>query len=256
MLHIRLGKHILLVHIICRNEFPSRVRLLGYSGLTLLLSVPSFVLSLMTAMRLFFRSQHPARKSRPPSQTVFAHDAFTPLPSRRQHTRDSKINSQHDSLQFTSQDTIPQYITPSPLLLPKTLQPESPNRVPTIAKHSKYHLPFDTAQSPSVPSSRKPSTESRAPTLMRESPVLEPTCRPGLSKKSPSPIIFATPSRNGSQNNTVVVNISPSPVVDAGTDDEKESNSVIQVQPGELEIGEDAVSGSLHWARDSDRGVN
>ncbi|PSR71445.1 hypothetical protein PHLCEN_2v12712 [Hermanssonia centrifuga] len=205
-------------------------------------------------MRLFRpQARQELHQSRPPSHAVFQQDSLTALPPRRMRTRESKLSTRFESSQLTVQDgSAPAYITSSPKELQKTLVPDSPGRSPSMAKHSRYHLPFHTTPPPSAPHSRKPSIHSQNTDTARDSPLLDAIR--GSHPHPPSPIIFASPSRAESQNHTVVVTISPSPLPDNGFDDVKDDES-IQVRPIELDMNaDDGVSGSLRWARDSDRG--
>lgn len=216
------------------------MRALGYAGLTLLLSVPSFVLSVLTSLRLFFPSQPcfaRIAKSNPRgiSRAVYNNyhvnaDGLTALPMRRE--RSSRFDS------FLMPEASSTYITPSPVIMPKALMPDSPGRAPTLAKHSRYHLPFDvpiplTTHTQSAPHSHSGSGESVSVSIHSLAPShqRQPRESPGfdsirsLSRQleqaespqhSPSPIIFASPTRSraesqsGNDNNTsvVVVNVS------------------------------------------------
>ena len=70
--------------------------------------------------------------------------------------------------------------------------------------------------------------------------------RPGSKQDSPSPIIFSSPASAGPHNSVIVVNVT--------SDDEKEEDAAHAQHP-DLNIDpDDAASGSLHWAHDSDRG--
>lgn len=212
-----------------------RVRLFGYAGLTLLLSVPSFVLSLMTAMRLFFKPPHPPlQKSRPVSRVLHSQASLTTMPPRRARIRENKPQSSIFESQLVTDGHTSPYLKPSPLIPHKDL-PDSPGRAPVLAKHSKFHLPFDVPPSPTLPHSRCSSTLSHVPSQLRDSPVSilvqaqaqvgaetedaplphprthhRPHSQSLSQSHSPSPIIFASPSRDGSQTNTVVIHVAPS----------------------------------------------
>ncbi|KAJ3558886.1 hypothetical protein NM688_g661 [Phlebia brevispora] len=242
----------------CDASHPTWVRVLGYAGLTLGLSVPSFVLSLMAAMRLIFKSQqYPLHKSRPSSRVINTQDALTAIPDRRQRQRDSKANS-NLNVPFTALNNSSQDISPSPLLLPKAYLPDADalGRAPTVAKHSKYHLPFDVPPAPSAPHSRRSSALSHPPSQARSSPVMNGSLRSQRSNQnSPSPIMFASPSKNGSQNNTVVISVSRASDRRASAEEDKESGPIVQVQADEADDHSDeATTEVMHSMGMPDRG--
>ncbi|KAF7797039.1 hypothetical protein EIP86_008231 [Pleurotus ostreatoroseus] len=237
----------------CDATHPTWVRSLGYAGLTLALSVPSFVLSLLTAMRLLFKSpspphsslqshSQPLSKSRPVSHALSSQAPLTPLPQRRSRIREAKPRSSLFDSQLitaTPEGRGSPYLSPSPLLFPKSGMPDSPGRSPSLAKHSRFHLPFDVPPPPSptrsVARSRRESALSFVPSQARDSPISVSLSLSGQGQgrdsplpsprapahqrldsnqsqsHSPSPIIFANRSRTGSQTTTVVVRVGPSP---------------------------------------------
>lgn len=105
----------------------------------------------------------------------------------------------------------------------------------------------------SGPSSRRESVQSRAPSRPTDTPAhTQERSRRTSYQDPPSPIVFNSPSRTDSH--AIVVNVSAS---SQGSDigNEKDEPS-LHVRPYEIELAseDDAVSGSLRWAKDSDHG--
>ncbi|GJE86656.1 hypothetical protein PsYK624_027370 [Phanerochaete sordida] len=240
----------------CDASSPSWVRLVGYSGTSLLLAVPSVILSLMTVIHILC-PRHVQSMTTAMARTAYSHDALTSLPTRRTRHREPKYEPrQTDSFDYAL--TEPPIATHSALHLPKTLFPSdyfegpypplSPGRVPSQAKHSKFHLPFTN---PSIsPSGRASTPSSPQPSLrsLRDSPVREvDRSRHSSYRSAPSPIIFApAPRTANAPREPTVVNISPSPA--PAFDDEKDDGSI-------TEVHHDADGdnlGALRWPHDTE----
>lgn len=239
----------------CDASSPTWVRLVGYSGTSLLLAAPSIILSLMTIFHILCPPQAQST-THATARTVYSHDALTSLPTRRSRRRESRYLGQRlDSLNYAMME--PPIATHSALDLPKTLisqdcsegpyPPISPGRAPSQAKHSKFHLPFSnpailSTEVASVPSSPQPSLRSS-----RESPVHEvERSRRSSYRSAPSPIIFSPPPRTDNRVlEPTVVNISPSPVPPPFEVDEKDDGSITEVHHDA--DGDNAAAGTLRW---------
>lgn len=221
---------------------------MGYAGTSLLLAVPSFLLSCATAYRLTKLENHPDPLP-PPTLAIYTHAALTSLPPRRrEHTSDSKECAGLDASPLPTGSTHPLSISPSSIQISKTAVPDKPGHTHTISRH----LMYDTSvRQPSVPSSRRQSVQSHATLKTTDSPVqMQDRSRHASYQEPPSPIVFNSPSRTDSH--AIIVNVSAS---GQGSDTENEKDdSPLHVRPYEIELAseDDRVSGSLHWAKDSD----
>ncbi|EKM56933.1 uncharacterized protein PHACADRAFT_254332 [Phanerochaete carnosa HHB-10118-sp] len=241
----------------CDASSPPWVRLVGYSGTSLLFAVPSVILSLVIVIHTLY-PRHAQPMTISTARTVYSHDSLTSLPTRRLRHREPKYRPRvTDTFDYALSES--PIDTHSALNLPKTLFPSndsenpypplSPGRTLSQAKHSKYHLPFASppvtpAQELSHPSSPQPSLQSARGSLFRE----VNRSRNSSYRSAPSPIIFSSPSRTENRpREPTVVNISPSP--DPPTlEDEKDDGSITEVQH-DVE-GDNIATGSLRWAYD------
>ncbi|KAI0088839.1 hypothetical protein BDY19DRAFT_150870 [Irpex rosettiformis] len=248
----------------CDATRPFWIRLLGYAGTSLLLSIPSFVLSCLAATRLMKpQTSYPETRTPPPLHTVYDHSTFTSLPPRRrQRTSVAEYSDHLPIAQFYTEYKYSPYFPPSSLQLPKTLLPERP--IPTYSgpRHSRNNLSSDhrTPSQLSTPQSRSHSAlsqitarpRSRASTIQ-----IQDRSRHGSYQGPPSPIIFNSPSRATESNHrTVLINVSSSPQdVDADEVETEKDDSSMQIRPYEIDLDDisDTVSGPLRWAKDSDR---
>lgn len=239
-----------------------RVRLLGYSGTSLLLAIPALFVSVASGLRLHSPQAHQtATSTTTTAHAVYSHDALTSLPTRRTRTRESKYSPRlNDSFQYSLDDApLPAH---SALRLPKTLFPQgpyspplSPGRTPSLAKHSRYHLPFNPPTFSAQNRSPTPSSRQHSVQDSRDSPILEvDRSRHSSYRGPPSPIIFSSPSRAENRpREPTVIEISPSIYP---PDYEKDDGSITEVHhnPYGVEVPvEDEVTGSYRWVKGSDR---
>ncbi|KAI0694210.1 hypothetical protein BC835DRAFT_1350515 [Cytidiella melzeri] len=245
----------------CDATQPFWIRLLGYAGTSLSLSVPSFILSCITALRLMKRATLQPQVSTPPQlQAVYNHNTLTSLPARRRQ-RTSEYGSSPPTIPLPSGGQPSPILPPLSLRIPKALLPEKPAPTLSALKHGRHNVSSDNIPSRlSRPSSRSQSVLSQftARSRSRGSTIqFQDRSRRGSYQGPPSPILFNSPSRAESHYHPVLFNVSSSPQ-DADTDDidkEKEDAS-LQISPYGValnDLDDDAVSGPLRWAKDSDR---
>ncbi|OSX63469.1 hypothetical protein POSPLADRAFT_1065711 [Postia placenta MAD-698-R-SB12] len=258
------------VDMTCDASDPLWVRLLSFAGLPLLLAIPSFVLSCTCVICLLSTRQRFHAHSQLPRGEVF--DMLTSLPRRRtsrdkRHTLYSpsglgdaafelkalpSLESQPlpDASRRTPAATSPMS-SPSMTLHALPTPPHSissgtalalPGRAPTqptVAHAQRFHLPF---------SWRPPSS--------RASPENEPSHGDRTSffsqshhSQSPSPMLFAPPSNPPSSRTTPVgLPVFPSLSAYSGTS----NDGPRPVITGYEDLDNDAMSGSLRWAHNSD----
>ncbi|TCD68748.1 hypothetical protein EIP91_009894 [Steccherinum ochraceum] len=243
--------------IACDASFPSWVRVLGYAGATLILAIPSFILSLITAAQvtrsrstLKFQYQETHHQF-PPSD-----DGLTHLPTRR-----SKRRSYRDSgspLRTPEPPPLPPPSTDEPLdsstrtvyAIPNGPDSSStvvdpPRRARVVAGRTRYHLPYDWIETRYSPDDLQDAYENKD---LRHSPTTERS-----QTTEPSTIQFASPSEFGDARGSMSRVTTPAL---SAVDIEKDSIR-LHVYTGFSSDGQlfldqdDAISGSLRWTRRS-----
>ncbi|KAI0826469.1 hypothetical protein BC629DRAFT_1456534 [Irpex lacteus] len=189
----------------CDVTHPLWIRLLGYAGTSLLLSIPSFFLSCLAATRLV--TPHigsPNAPTPPPLDASYNDSTLTSLPPRRRQRTPASSHSEYPEVTpFYTEYKYSPNPPPSSLRILKTLLPEIPTRTRSGSKHSRHNLSSDhnTPSQLSAPPSRSHSalsnltarSRSRASTIQ-----IQDRSRHGSYQGPPSPIIFNSPSRTGS----------------------------------------------------------
>ncbi|EPQ53666.1 hypothetical protein GLOTRDRAFT_139824 [Gloeophyllum trabeum ATCC 11539] len=196
--------------LLCEATHPIWVRLFGYAGVPLLLSIPSLLLSSISAICLLKKQAHlpNGRKRGCVYQRQDTLDPLTPLPARRQ-SRQSKSLEFRTSADIRNANTptpVPSTLAvPTPVAVPSPTSSavlsnphllQSPGRVPTspeVASFArKYHLPFNRqpAKSPS-PIPRPPSHQSSTyfpsdTSISSVFPTFAPPSRPGSVRSLPA----------------------------------------------------------------------
>ncbi|KAI0659243.1 hypothetical protein C8Q70DRAFT_1045131 [Cubamyces menziesii] len=262
----------------CDATMPVWVRLLSYSGVPLLLSLPSFLLTCAAICRFY---THSPRGSRSFARSrAINNDNFTPVPLRRQ-SKFKSTYSWHEAKGFDEIGTTPmapvqptqsidaRSTTPSGTLIVEAI-PSPPSSLSSAGAHlvagrvpsnpkvalpgTRYHLPFQW-RPPSIPGTER----------SRESPDRN-------SRQTPSPLIFSTTLDETSQGPTQMTTVSVAQDLSQRMHeaapwlkDEKaylrqlERTKAWQHQVRDEDDEDenyDAVSGSLRWIRNSDDTVS
>lgn len=206
-----------------------RVRLLSYAGTPLLLAVPSFLLSCTSGIRLLYNQRSDAQSQHSVNTRHLSYlppqdDKFTSIPLRRQPHSKSAFSSSLDT-DDSDRDQIRHSVVPAFQVLPQHPSPiresSEPSSVATngsvaraipsptasmafvstsattmtagrlpscaTARKSRYHLPFSWT-----------STDSRSSSESRRE--INSSVEPG--SKSPSPLVFASPSAAATPRNS------------------------------------------------------
>ncbi|KAI0341468.1 hypothetical protein BDW22DRAFT_306972 [Trametopsis cervina] len=236
------------------------IRLFGYAGTSLILVIPSFFLSCFTATRLMrAASVHTPTEAPAPFRGMYNNSTLTSLPNRRRRRPlDGEMSVQlniHTTSPASGGKPSPR-LTPSSLRMSKALLPET-GRARSGSKHSRYNSSTDHGafQAPVPAGSRSASALSQFTTQSRISSIqVQDRSRHASYQGPPSPIIFNSPSRAESQYHAVLFPVTPTSPNNGGPDNEKDDSS-LQIRPYDIDLNDldDAVSGPLRWAKDSDR---
>ncbi|TFK49458.1 hypothetical protein OE88DRAFT_1727206 [Heliocybe sulcata] len=196
----------------CEATRPIWVRLLGYAGVPLLLSIPNLVASSFLAFRMIQKQGIPSRLESNSRGCSYIRqntmDGLTPLPIRR-HSRRSKSLEFRASAEVRNENTptptASQLAVATPIAIPSPTSSavfssphllQSPGRIPTSPEvasfANKYHLPFNRRPRQSPSPDLRPASRTRSSAYFPSDT--------SISSVFPT---FAPPSRSGSVKSSV-----------------------------------------------------
>ncbi|KAL4253059.1 hypothetical protein ABKN59_002184 [Abortiporus biennis] len=254
--------------IFCDASHPMWIRLLGYAGCSLIISIPSLLLSSYNLFRSFRPEPNPVGNPLEIYPPAYGSDAFTPPPTRRTFQRETRNSSPITLPSLRHPDEIPtsdgghlssSHDHSSTPLVPDVDQDADltpPGRARVMVKRTRYHLPSDWVTARASPDSAR-SAMAPSPASERERSEARytpsPLSHPSNRSSSYSPIIFATPPPTIKKASLGSKHFTEEEKIDGSVRVSIESNSgKAGFHWDGRFIAEDKISASLKWARNSD----